>query len=204
MKDVVAEPEVEVQPVPGGFASEPSPVSDASGPAFETLARSIGQAFATSPPLVVPFLTRPTDGRYWAAAGAKNVYRFTPFLREKDWMARAHGTDERIAVSARADGVRFYAQLIRNGDALRRSLASHARERSRTRCPARCLDSSSWPTVRSSPVDTPAGSGARDVLERSPVIACANLTRLSPACQHRPDEEVHPRWIAANSPGIGF
>lgn len=49
---------------------------------------------------------------------AQNVYRFTPFKYEKDWMARAHGVDERIAVAALIDGVRFYAALVRNTDSM--------------------------------------------------------------------------------------
>jgi len=31
---------------------------------------------------------------------------------------RVHGTDERLAVAAFADGIRFYARLIRNSDGL--------------------------------------------------------------------------------------
>ena len=59
-------------------------------------------------------LTGPTDSRYWASAGVKNVFRFTPFVYEADWMARAHGTNERIGVGGLAAGVSFYVQLIRN------------------------------------------------------------------------------------------
>jgi carboxypeptidase PM20D1 len=86
--------------------------------AFAIIARSIRQSVGPNPPLVVPFLTGPTDSRHWSAAGAKNVFRFTPFAYEQDWMSRAHGTDERISVQALADGVRFYVQLIRNAEGL--------------------------------------------------------------------------------------
>ena len=118
VKAVIADPIVGVRLQPGGIESEPSPISDVSGLAFAIIAKSIRQSVGPNPPLVVPFLTGPTDSRHWSAAGAKNVFRFTPFAYEQDWMSRAHGTDERISVQALADGVRFYVQLIRNAEGL--------------------------------------------------------------------------------------
>ena len=129
VKKVIADPGVHLRSAPAGFYSEPSIVSDTSGPAFAALAKSIRQTLGATPPLVVPFLTGPTDSRFWCLAGAKNVFRFTPFKYEKDWMARAHGVDERIAVDALTDGVRFYAQLVRNTDAM----CWRARETARAR-----------------------------------------------------------------------
>lgn len=114
VKAVIADPMVGVRRLPGGIESEPSPISDPSGPAFAIVAKSIQQSIGSNPPLVVPFLTGPTDSRHWSAAGVKNVFRFTPFVYEQDWMSRAHGTDERISLQTLADGVRFYVQLIRN------------------------------------------------------------------------------------------
>ncbi len=111
----VADPEVRVQPV-AGIRAEPSPVSDVAGPAFAALAKSIRQTARGDATLVVPFLTGPTDSRHWSTEGSRNVFRFTPFPYERDWMARAHGTDERISVEGLADGVRFYVQLILNSE----------------------------------------------------------------------------------------
>ena len=116
VKKVISDDAVTVQTVPGGFCFDPSPVSDASGPAFAALAKTVLQTLGQTPPLVVPFLTGPTDSRYWSATGAKNVFRFTPFPYENDWMSRIHGTNERISVRGFADGVRFYMQLIRNSN----------------------------------------------------------------------------------------
>ena len=111
---VISDPAVNVRPL-AGIRSEPSPVSDVTGAAFATLAKSARQMLGdTAPQLVIPFLTGPTDSRYWASAGVKNVFRFTPFVYEADWMARAHGTNERIGVGGLAAGVSFYVQLIRN------------------------------------------------------------------------------------------
>jgi carboxypeptidase PM20D1 len=118
VKKTIADPAIEVRPLPVGFATDPSPVSDVSGPAFAVLARTARQTLGETAPLIVPFLTGPTDSRYWCKANARHVFRFTPFLYERDWMSRAHGTDERISAQTLADGVRFYLQLIRNADAL--------------------------------------------------------------------------------------
>lgn len=118
VKSAIADPLVDVRPVQSGIESEPSRVSETAGPAFDALASSIRQTLGRPPPLVLPILTGPTDARWWSIASARNVYRFTPFEYEKDWMARAHGVDERIAVDTLADGVRFYMQLVRNTDAL--------------------------------------------------------------------------------------
>ena len=118
VKKTIADPAIEVQPLPVAFATDPSPVSDVSGSAFAVLAKTARQTLGETSPLIVPFLTGPTDSRYWSKANVRNVFRFTPFLYERGWMSRAHGTDERISVQAFADGVRFYLQLIRNADAL--------------------------------------------------------------------------------------
>jgi carboxypeptidase PM20D1 len=116
---VVADPATKVQVRPGGLiVAEPSPVSDVSGSAFHVLTKTVQQTLGETPPLIVPFLTGPTDSRYWAKGGARNVFRFTPFSYEKDWMLRAHGADERISVRALADGVGFFRQLILNAETL--------------------------------------------------------------------------------------
>jgi carboxypeptidase PM20D1 len=116
VKKVISDDAVKVQTVPGGFCFNPSPVSDPAGPAFTVLAKTVRQTLGQTPPLVLPFLTGPTDSRYWSDAGTKNVFRFTPFPYENDMMSRIHGTDERISVRGFADGVRFYMQLIRNSE----------------------------------------------------------------------------------------
>ena len=47
----------------------------------------------------------------------RHVYRFTPLVYGKDWMARVHEIDERIAIDGPAQGVRFYVQVVRSVDA---------------------------------------------------------------------------------------
>jgi len=119
VRTIIADAAVTARPLPGGSVrSEPSPVSDVDGPAFASVAKSIRQASPGKAPVVVPFLTGPTDSRHWSAEGARNIFRFRPFPYEQDWMARAHGSNERISVQGLADGVGFYMQLIRNSDRL--------------------------------------------------------------------------------------
>ena len=114
----IADSSVKVALLPEGFATSPSAVSDVTGPAFTAVAKAVQQTLGERPPLIVPFLTGPTDSRFWSKAKTRNVFRFTPFLYEKDWMSRAHGSNERISVQTLAAGVPFYSQLIRNAEAL--------------------------------------------------------------------------------------
>lgn len=93
-------------------------MSAVSGPAFALLATTVRQTIGETTPLIVPYLSGPTDSRYWSRAKVRNVFRFTPFLYEKDWMSRAHGADERISTQTLVGGVRFYRQLMRNADTL--------------------------------------------------------------------------------------
>jgi carboxypeptidase PM20D1 len=118
VRRTIDDPAIEVVPRPGGLVASPSAVSDVRGAAFAVVARTIRQTLGDGPPLIVPFLSRPTDSRFWAEAGSRAVFRFTPFVYERDWMARVHGTDERISVQSLAEGVGFYMQLIRNARTL--------------------------------------------------------------------------------------
>jgi carboxypeptidase PM20D1 len=114
VRRTVADDRVEVTEQLG---MDPSPVSQTSGPAFDMLAATIRQSAAGRYP-VVPFLVMGgTDAKYYAAISDR-VYRFMPWRLGQGDFERVHGTDERLAVAAFADGVRFYARLIRNADGL--------------------------------------------------------------------------------------
>lgn len=115
VRTVIADSAVTVQPLPGGCGPNPPRFPTSRAP-FAAVARSIRQAARGKTPLVVPFLTGPTDSRHWSTGGARNVFRFTPFPYGEDWMARAHGTDERISVQGLASGVGFYVQFILNSE----------------------------------------------------------------------------------------
>ena len=116
VKKVVNDPEVKIESY--GAGGDPPPISDPNSPAFAFVATTIRQTLGRTAPIVVPFVCPgATDARYWSAL-SPNVYRFNPFPFDKDAQTRAHGTDERMAVSAFADGVRFYVQLLKGLDLL--------------------------------------------------------------------------------------
>jgi carboxypeptidase PM20D1 len=104
----------------GGFQANPSPVSRTDGAAFRLVAESIRESLAGEPPLVVPYLVvGGTDSRYWSAAGAPDVFRFSPVPFEQDALQRVHGTDERIAVAEYAKGIAFFVRLLQQLPMLR-------------------------------------------------------------------------------------
>ena len=109
---VIADPEITVKKMP--FESAPSPVSDPESPAFARLQRTIAQV---SPDVaVVPFLTvGAMDARHYAGL-SRNVYRYYPLRLDSAGLERIHGRDEHISERNYAELVRFYAQLILNGD----------------------------------------------------------------------------------------
>jgi len=94
------------------LASEPSPVSPLDAEPFGLLQRTIAEVFPDA--VVAPSLTPgATDARRFYGLSA-NVYRFTPVRLERADLERFHGRDERIAVAAVGEMVRFYERLITN------------------------------------------------------------------------------------------
>jgi carboxypeptidase PM20D1 len=116
-KSLIADPEVKVSVT--GFSSDPSPISTIDGEAFALIRRTIRETLGAEPPPVIPFLVMGgTDARYWSRHSAL-AYRFNPFPMEDDVLKRAHGTDERLSLAGFVSGVKFYAQLIKNAQAMR-------------------------------------------------------------------------------------
>ncbi len=115
VKRVIDDAEIVVKK--GPFESHPSPVSDPESPAFARLQKTIAQVSPDA--VVVPFLTvGAMDARHYVGL-SPNVYRFFPLRLDSAGLERIHGTDERIAEDNYLEMVRFYAQLIRNGDVAR-------------------------------------------------------------------------------------
>jgi carboxypeptidase PM20D1 len=115
IKRAVADDRVEVRAIERD-ARDPSPVSDASRPGYRSLERTIHQIFPNT--IVAPSLVPGgTDSRHYQPL-ADGVYRFSPQRMSPEDRARYHGTNERLSVENLAECVRFYAQLIRNGDSL--------------------------------------------------------------------------------------
>lgn len=114
VRATVADPRVQVRALPA--AAEPSPVSPVDAPGYRSVERSIRAAYPGA--LVAPGLVLgQTDGRHFARVSAA-VYRFAPLrLRDED-LSRLHGLNERVAVKDHAAAARFYAQLLRDTEAL--------------------------------------------------------------------------------------
>ena len=111
VRRTLGDPRILIRPVEG-FASEPSPVSDAGSESFRTVNRTIREVFPGT--VVAPYLvTGGTDSRHYAGV-ARNVFRFGGMRVTAADLGRVHGTDERIGVNAYADLVRFFIRLVRN------------------------------------------------------------------------------------------
>lgn len=112
VRQTIDDPRVAITRLGDGTGAEPSPISPSGSPAFELLQRTIHQIFPDA--VVAPFLVvAATDSRHYTGL-SRNVYRFLPVRLREDDAARAHGTDERIAVVDYLDAIRFYRQMLLN------------------------------------------------------------------------------------------
>ncbi len=113
LREAIADDEIAVEALPG-FANEASTVSATDTAAFRLIQRSVNQVF---PDAVVAsgLVTGGTDARHYDSVAASR-YNFLPVRLQRDDLSRIHGANERIAVEDYANLVRFYIQLLRNGD----------------------------------------------------------------------------------------
>lgn len=95
-----------------GFGNEAPTPSDPDAPEFALIARTVNEVF---PEALVSsgIITATTDNRHYAGVRDQGYY-FAPFVYTLEEGARIHGTDERIAIAAYADMVRFYVRLLQN------------------------------------------------------------------------------------------
>jgi len=92
---------------------EPAPVSPFDTQAYKTFTGTIKQVFGEDYIVAPSLMTGNTDTKfYWNLS--RNIYRFSPVRDEG--RANAHTVDERIGMKEHVEGVRFYAQMIFNGD----------------------------------------------------------------------------------------
>ena len=98
-----------------GQPGEASSVSDVNSQAYKTLERTIKELFPEV--IVAPYLVLGgTDAKHYGAVSS-NILRFFPVRAGQSDVARAHGTDERIAVDNYMELIRFYTKLIKNSNA---------------------------------------------------------------------------------------
>ena len=107
---VIDDPRVRMKTL--GWADDPSPVSDINSTSYLNLQKTIRQMFPTV--VVTPFLgLGATDARHYTGV-SENIFRFCPVWYKGDDIKRAHGTNERIAVSNYENVVKFFIQLVKN------------------------------------------------------------------------------------------
>jgi len=95
------------------FSSEPSSSSGVNTFGFHAINKTIVQIYpevAVAPSLVVGG----TDSRFFENV-SDNIYRFIPFYIHEDNIKSYHGINEKISVKEYENAIRFYVQLIRNG-----------------------------------------------------------------------------------------
>ncbi|MBN1242145.1 MAG: M20/M25/M40 family metallo-hydrolase [Spirochaetales bacterium] len=94
-----------------GSASDPSPETPPSGPAWDALAKALS---STRPDAgMLPFLfSAGTDTKHWVGV-ADSIYRFAPILQTPADLARVHGRDERVAKGELRKATLFYREFMK-------------------------------------------------------------------------------------------
>jgi carboxypeptidase PM20D1 len=95
-------------------ASEPSPVSPWTGPAWRRVAAAVRDGLGGEI-VTTPYLQLGASDSRWFCAISDHVYRFTPFHLTRAERDALHAHDERIRVSVWERGVEFYRALISAG-----------------------------------------------------------------------------------------
>jgi carboxypeptidase PM20D1 len=95
-------------------ASEPSPVSPWTGPAWRRVAAAVRDGLGGEI-VTTPYLQLGASDSRWFCAISDHVYRFTPFHLTRPERDALHAHDERIRVSVWERGVEFYRALISAG-----------------------------------------------------------------------------------------
>jgi carboxypeptidase PM20D1 len=108
MECTIGDPAVHLSLRPG--AVDPSPVSEASGEAYDRVAAA---TLAAYPDVAVAsgLMIGQTDSRHYLPL-AQQTYRFLPSRLKPEDVKRIHGSNERIGVANYAEIIRFYASLL--------------------------------------------------------------------------------------------
>ena len=96
-----------------GEPLEPSPVSPYTTDAYKVFSGTIKQVLGEDIIVAPTLMTGNSDTmHYWNLT--ENIYRFSAV--RQGGRANAHTVDERIGMKEHVEGVKFYAQIILNGD----------------------------------------------------------------------------------------
>lgn len=91
--------------------NEPSPVSPATGAAWELVSSTIAETYPDT--IVTPYvMLAASDSRHYARI-SDFVYRFSPFRMSKEERGTLHAVNERMPVATFLSGVEFYTRLVR-------------------------------------------------------------------------------------------
>jgi carboxypeptidase PM20D1 len=108
--DVVNNPAIKIEKVPG--LSEASKVAATDAAGFRLINKTLRQLHPDV--IVAPgLMIGATDSRYFEDV-ADNVYKFSPVRAKPDDLKRFHGTNERISTDNYVELIQFYHQLIGN------------------------------------------------------------------------------------------
>ena len=111
IRRVIADTAVEVDVV---SASEASPVSPWTGPAWERLSAATAATLGTDV-IPTPYIQLGASDSRWFTGISRNVYRFTPFSLTRSEREALHSHNERIRVQVWLRGIEFYRELVRGG-----------------------------------------------------------------------------------------
>ncbi|RDW67020.1 hypothetical protein BP5796_09769 [Coleophoma crateriformis] len=92
---------------------EPSPVSPYDTDAYRVFTGTIKQVLGEDIIVAPSIMTGNTDTKYYWDL-SKNIYRFSPVREEGRF--NAHTVDERVGMKEHMEGIKFYTQIILNGE----------------------------------------------------------------------------------------
>lgn len=118
VRSVIADSMIVVEPTDSARV-DPSPVSDATSPAFQLIANTVrGMVPGQSVPVLPYLVGGGTDAKFWGPY-SKSVYRFLAVPLGEGDVSRIHGVNERMSVKGYATAVTFFEQLMQHLDQLR-------------------------------------------------------------------------------------
>jgi carboxypeptidase PM20D1 len=112
VREIIADPRVQVRPLRDAPITEPSAVSDPASPGFQLVQQALAEV--TPDAVVAPTLVLGgTDSHHYAGL-TPTILRFIPAHMTADDLKMIHGDNERLTLDDCGLMVRFYLRLIRN------------------------------------------------------------------------------------------